>query len=216
MRDATRLPSWLTKPLYNPPETRAVRSVLSKHGLTTVCEEARCPNRAECFSRGTATFMILGDRCTRDCAFCGVSHAFPSPPDPCEPERVADAAAELGLGHVVVTSVTRDDLPDGGADHFAMTVGALRRRLPRSGVEVLVPDFRGNTRDTDTVLRSWPDVFGHNLETVRRLYPEVRPGAEYGGSLDLLGRAATASSRPLVKSSLMLGLGESREEVGDA
>jgi lipoic acid synthetase len=213
LSDTARLPDWLTKPLLNPAETRAVRSTLSAGGLSTVCEEARCPNRSECFSRGTATFMILGDRCTRDCSFCAVSHASPLPVDPEEPERVARAAASLGLSHVVVTSVTRDDLPDGGAGHFARTVRALRETLPASGTEVLVPDFGGSSTDVDTVLASQPRVFGHNVETVERLYPEARTGADYRRSLTILSRAARHTRRPLVKSSLMLGMGETRAEL---
>lgn len=213
MKSASRLPAWLTKPMPRPSETRLVRTVLASHHVHTVCDEARCPNRVDCFSRGTATFMILGDRCTRDCRFCAVSHAVPEPVDAGEPGEVASVAAALGLGYVVVTSVTRDDLPDGGAAQFAAVVTALRTRIPGVGVEVLVPDFRGLPGPVDTVLSSGPTVFGHNLETVERLYPEVRAGADYGRSLGVLSRAARRGGAALVKSSLMLGMGETRAEL---
>ncbi len=213
MKTAARLPGWLTKPLSDPAETRLVRKTLESHRLNTVCDEAKCPNRVDCFSRGTATFMILGDRCTRDCRFCAVSHACPLPPDPAEPDEVAHAAATLGLDFVVVTSVTRDDLPDGGASQFAATVRAVRSSRPGVGVEVLVPDFRGSTEAVDAVLESAPDVFGHNVETVRGLYTVVRPGARYERSLEVLSHAAGSGSDALVKSSLMLGVGETREEL---
>jgi lipoic acid synthetase len=199
--------------MADPAETRLVRETLRSHRLNTVCDEARCPNRVDCFSRGTATFMILGDRCTRDCGFCAVSSAEPARPDPAEPDEVACAAATLGLDFVVVTSVTRDDLEDGGASHFAETVRAVRAARPGAGVEVLVPDFRGSEEAVDAVLESGPDVFGHNLETVGRLYPRVRSGADYERSLRVLSRAATSGSGALVKTALMLGVGETREEL---
>ncbi len=207
-----RLPAWLTKPLGDPASISEVRAVLAAHRLNTVCDEAKCPNRAECFGRGTATFMILGDRCTRNCGFCSVASATPADPDPSEPDSVAAAAADLGLEFVVVTSVTRDDLPDGGASHFARTVGAIRSALPRAGVEVLVPDFGGDRRAVDTVLAAGPDVFGHNVETVARLYPVARAGADYRRSLDVLAHAA-ASGSARVKSAIMLGLGETNTEI---
>lgn len=211
--DGPRLPVWLTKPLSDPAKMRAVRRTLASNRLSTVCDEARCPNRVECFARRTATFMILGDRCTRDCRFCAVSHGLPDPPDSDEPRRIAAAARELGLGFVVLTSVTRDDLADGGGSHFAATVRALRSELPDSGIEVLVPDFRGNGAALDTVLESEPDVLGHNVETVSRLYSSVRCGADYERSLDVISRAAASSHRAHVKSAIMLGLGEERREV---
>jgi len=213
VKTGARLPAWLTKPLPDPEETRLVRETLKSHCVHTVCDEARCPNRVDCFSRGTATFMILGDRCTRDCGFCAVAHDGQLPPDPAEPEEVASAATTLGLDFVVVTSVTRDDLPDGGASSFAATVGALRRAKPGIGVEVLVPDFGGSHEAVGAVLESRPEVFGHNMETVERLYREVRPGADYERSLDVLSCAASRDSDALVKSSLMLGLGETRDEL---
>jgi len=197
----------------DPEETRLVRKTLKSHRVHTVCDEAKCPNRVDCFSRGTATFIILGDRCTRDCGFCAVAHDGQLPPDPAEPEEVASAAATLGLDFVVVTSVTRDDLPDGGASCFAATVRSLRESRPGVGVEVLVPDFGGSREAVDVVLDSRPEVFGHNMETVERLHREVRPGADYERSLKVLSHAASCDSGALVKSSLMLGLGETREEL---
>lgn len=210
-----RLPPWLTKPLSDPTKVRRVKETLSAFHLNTVCDEARCPNRVDCFTRGTATFMILGDQCTRDCRFCAVRHGRPSPPDPSEPGRVADGAAALGLRFIVLTSVTRDDLPDGGASHFVETIRAVREALPGSGVEVLVPDFEGCEQDVGVVLSAAPDVFGHNVETVRRLYPEVRTGADYDRSLDVLRQAVRSGSARRVKSSLMVGLGETRAEIDE-
>ena len=190
-----------------------MRAAIAGHRLNTVCDEAKCPNRVDCFSRGTATFMILGNRCTRDCRFCAVEHGRPLPVDREEPGRVAAAARSLGLGFVVVTSVTRDDLPDGGADLFADTIRAVRRELPEAGVEVLVPDFGGSAAAVDAVLAARPDVFAHNVETVPRLYPSVRSGADYERSLGVLARAAGEGRAAAVKSALMLGLGEERAEV---
>jgi lipoic acid synthetase len=211
-----RLPAWLTRPLSDPAKTRKVRQALTLYRLNTVCDEARCPNRAECFGRGTATFMILGDRCTRDCRFCAVRHGDPEPPDPEEPPRVAAAAKALGLRYVVVTSVTRDDLDDGGAAQFAATVRAIRRVVPDAGVEILIPDFGGNARAVDRVIASHPDVLGHNMETVRRLYPAVRPGADYERSLAVLRRIADSGLVHRAKSALMIGIGETREELFQA
>jgi lipoic acid synthetase len=213
----SRLPAWLTRPLSDPAKTRKVRRALTEHSLNTVCDEARCPNRAECFGRGTATFMILGDACTRSCGFCAVRHGRPAAPDRDEPFRVAAAARALRLRYVVVTSVTRDDLEDGGASQFVATVEALRREVPGAGVELLVPDFAGNGAALDRVIASRPDVLGHNIETVRRLYPDVREGAVYERSLGVLERIAGTTPRgPDAKSALMLGLSESREEVEEA
>lgn len=184
--------------------------MLREGGLNTVCEEARCPNLGECFSRGTATFMLMGDRCTRRCGYCSVSTARPLPLDPREPDRVARAAVGMGLRYVVLTSVDRDDLADGGASHFAATVRALRRALPDAGVEVLTPDYRGG--DLAKVLRSQPQVFNHNIETVPRLFPRLRPQGGYRRSLEVLAEARSSSS-VAVKSGLMVGLGETDEEV---
>lgn len=206
-----RLPDWIRTQCRS--DQHETKQILRKHGISTVCEEARCPNRGECFSRPTATFMILGSNCTRDCGFCSVNSAKPGPPDSDEPERIAGAAAELGLKYVVVTSVTRDDLPDGGAGHFARTISALRERLPSSGIEVLTPDFLGEPVPLMTVLSARPDVFNHNVETVERLYPVVRPQAVFRRSLNVLRQAKAFAPDIYTKSGFMLGLGEEREEV---
>ena len=190
-----------------------MRVLLRESSLHTVCEEARCPNLGECFTRGTATFLLLGDRCTRRCAYCSVSTARPSPPDPEEPERVAAAARRLGLRYVVLTSVDRDDLADGGAAHFAATVHAVRRARPGAGVEVLTPDFRGDRAALRVVLESAPDVFNHNIETVPRLFPRLRPQGRYPLSLDVLAGAKAIRPDRVTKSGLMVGLGETDEEV---
>ncbi len=192
------------------PETR--RSVHAL-GLKTVCEEASCPNLAECWSRRHATFLILGDVCTRACAFCNVKTGLPGAVDATEPARVAEAVATLGLAHAVVTSVDRDDLPDGGAAHFAAVIAAIRARSPDVTVEVLTPDFLKKEGGLERVVAARPDVFNHNLETVPRLYPTIRPGARYFHSLRLLQRAKEIDPATITKSGLMLGLGESREEV---
>ncbi|GAB4390081.1 MAG: lipoyl synthase [Thermodesulfovibrionales bacterium] len=207
-----RLPDWI-KVRHAPSGLHGLKSVLREHGLSTVCEEARCPNKPMCFSKPTATFMILGSRCTRNCGFCSVVSASPEAPDPDEPRRVALAAEKMGLKYVVITSVTRDDLPDGGAGHFARTVMAVRERLPRARVEVLTPDFQGDEEALGAVLSAGPDVFNHNVETVPSLYPAVRPQADYGRSLRVLRRAKDLAGGVSTKSGLMLGLGESVEEV---
>lgn len=208
-----RLPEWIRKP-ERQGALHGTKSVLRRHGLATVCEEARCPNKSECFSKPTATFMILGDECTRACAFCSVKKSAPRPPDAGEPRRVAEAAKEMGLKFVVVTSPTRDDLPDGGASHFAETVRELRSALPKAGIEVLTPDFRGDLNALKTVVDSRPDVFNHNVETVPSLYPKVRPQADYKRSLMILAEArASASEGTRIKSGLMLGFGETMDEV---
>ena len=212
-------PAWLRVRLPDPAGFRATAGLLDELDLRTVCDGARCPNRGECFASGTAAFLILGDACTRTCGFCAVGRSAgePSPPDGDEPRRLAAAAGRRGLSHVVVTSVTRDDLPDGGAAHFAATVEALRAALPEASVELLVPDFRDRPAALGTVLAARPDVLNHNLETVPRLYGEVRPGASYERSLELLRAAARskgAGGPALVKSGRMLGLGETADEVG--
>ncbi|MEA3366686.1 MAG: lipoyl synthase [Planctomycetota bacterium] len=210
-------PPWLRKRVPSGGQAGRVRALLAELGLETVCGSAHCPNLPECFARGTATFMILGRACTRSCRFCAVPTGPSGPPRQDEPEAVAEAAARMGLGHVVVTSVTRDDLPDGGSAHFARTIRALRRRLPTAAVEVLVPDFQGRADDIRTVCDAGPDVFNHNVETVPRLYPAVRPEADYRRSLDVLAaarRLADGRDRPRqTKSGLMVGLGETPEEV---
>ncbi len=216
MSEKRRLPDWLAKPIADPAKTKRVRDMLAETGLNTVCNEARCPNRVDCFSRGTATFLILGDSCTRDCGFCAVAHGGALAPDPDEPRRVAEAVKSLGLSFIVITSVTRDDLPDGGAEHFAATIRAIRELCPETGVEVLVPDFGGDLAAVDTVLAARPDVFGHNLETVRRLHKTARAGADYERSLAVLSHAAASPDGPLVKSAVMVGLGEMRLELDGA
>jgi lipoyl synthase len=183
-------------------------------GLHTVCEEARCPNIGDCWNRGTATFMILGDVCTRACGFCAVKTGLPAgPPDPDEPRRVADAVARMGLRHAVITSVNRDDQRDGGAKSFAACIHEIRERLPECAVEVLIPDFKGNWDALDVVIGARPDILNHNTETVPRLYRHVRPGARFERSLELLRRSKDAGL--LTKSGIMVGLGEAQEEVDD-
>jgi lipoic acid synthetase len=190
-----------------------MRVLLREKSLHTVCEEARCPNVGECFARGIATFMLLGDRCTRRCAYCSVSTARPLPPDPGEPERVAEAARRMGLRYVVLTSVDRDDLPDGGAAQFAATVRAVRRASAGAGVEVLTPDFKGDRGALRTVLEAEPEVFNHNIETVPRLFPRMRRQGCYRLSLDVLAAAKAMRPAQVTKSGLMVGLGETDEEV---
>ncbi len=207
-----RFPEWMKKRVPASGTIEEVRDLLKELSLPTVCQSARCPNQCECFAAGTATFMILGDRCTRDCRFCAVPHGPSGPPDPTEPERLAEAAARLKLRHVVVTSVTRDDLPDGGASHFRETIHALRRRLDCT-VEVLTPDFRGDADAIACVARARPDVFNHNLETIARLYPIARPDAHYDRSLQLLAEVKRIEPEATTKSGLMVGLGETMEET---
>ena len=206
-------PAWLHKRASHSPRVQELRQLLAGQELRTVCQDARCPNMGECFTAGTATFMILGDKCTRGCAFCAVPAGTPGPPDPEEPLRVARVAANLNLNHVVVTSVTRDDLPDGGAGHFAATVKAIRKALPGSTIEILTPDFRGSLEAIDQAADSGPDVYNHNLETVPRLYPRVRPGADYRRSLGLLARVKEKHPGMNTKSGLMVGLGEEPDEI---
>ena len=207
-------PEWLRRKLPDPEPLNRMRNLLERHGLNTVCQRALCPNQGECFGQGTATFLILGKTCTRNCAFCAIpTEARPPAPDPDEPRRIAGAAAELGLKHVVITSVTRDDLEDGGASHFARTVGALKESHPEIVVEVLIPDFQGSEAALKKVMDSRPDILNHNLETVPRLYPKVRPQAGYSRSLEFLKRAKVISPGGITKSGLMLGLGEEKEEI---
>lgn len=213
-----RRPDWLKIRLHTGETYRDLRSMVGELRLNTVCVEARCPNIFECWNAGTATFMILGDTCTRTCGFCNVHSGRPSPGvDAGEPARVADAVARLRLRHAVITSVDRDDLPDGGASHFRDVLEAIRARQPGCAVEVLTPDFKGKAGALDAVLAGRPEVFAHNVETVPRLYKTARRGSSYRGSLDLLARAASRRDRDLpgmrVKSSIMVGLGERDEEV---
>ncbi|HUV45983.1 MAG TPA: lipoyl synthase [Dehalococcoidia bacterium] len=211
MSSYARRPEWLKlKPLDSTILTK-MRKLTRGLKLHTICESARCPNRTECFAQGTATFMILGDICTRNCTFCAVKHGKPEAPDPEEPEHILSAVKKLGLRYVVITSVTRDDLPDGGASQFAQIIKALRAYDSNILVEVLVPDFRGSLPAWQIVIDASPDVLNHNVETVPRLYLEVRPGANYQRSLELLRRAKLNGL--LTKSGLMLGLGERENEV---
>lgn len=212
-----RLPEWLRVRLPESDSYGRTRALLAELQLHTVCESARCPNHWECWSRGTATFMIAGDRCTRACGFCAVTTAKPLPLDPDEPARVAEAAHRMKLRHVVITAVARDDLPDGGAEHFRRTIEAVRARLPGAVIEVLVPDFNDRDAAIDTVLAARPHIFNHNLETVRRLTPQVRSRATYDRSLSVLRKAkARGGPRLYTKSGLMLGLGETEAELLEA
>ena len=213
-RERTRLPPWLKRPLPAGNENFFTQHLLRELRLETVCENARCPNRPECYSRRTATFMILGNVCTRPCGFCSVPRGVPEPLEADEPQRVAEAALRLGLKHCVITSVTRDDLPDGGADHFYQCVLAVRERTG-AVVEVLTPDFLGDEAAIDRVLAAEPEVFNHNIETVPRFYKKVRGRAAYQRSLDLLAHVKIRKPRIVTKSGLMLGLGETHEELLD-
>jgi lipoic acid synthetase len=211
-------PPWLRIRLHTGPGYQEVRGLTRGLRLNTVCEEARCPNIYECWRDRTATFMILGDVCTRRCAFCAVASGRPRGVDPREPEHLAEAVARLGLDHVVVTSVDRDDLPDGGAGHFAAVIRTVRERRPKCGVEVLTPDFRGVPDAAATILSAGPVVFSHNVETVPRLYRTARSGSRFERSLALLREAVACrggASRPLVKTGLMVGLGETSDEILD-
>jgi lipoic acid synthetase len=217
----TERPEWLKVRLNTTGEYEDVRAMMRRLSLVTVCEEARCPNIHECWARErTATFMLMGDVCTRTCGFCAVAQGRPGALDPDEPDRVAEAVAELGLSHAVVTSVNRDDLSDGGAAHFAATIRAIRRRVPGCSVEVLIPDFCGNWDALDVVLREVPEILNHNLESVARLYRRVRPQARYERSLELLARAdrhrREAGTPMKTKSGVMVGLGETLEELSGA
>ena len=206
-------PKWLRRPLSQGGGFAATLHTVADLGLHTVCQEAVCPNRAECYGRGTATFLLLGPHCTRNCGFCAVDHQSPRPVDPEEPERVARAVARLGLEFCVLTMVTRDDLPDGGAAHVAQTMAAIGRRCPGMGVEVLASDLGGDERALATLLAAGPLVFNHNLETVPRLYGQVRPQADYRRSLRVLQAAKETAPQVVTKSGLMLGLGETLDEV---
>lgn len=208
-----RKPDWLKIRLSTSPAYEEVKGLIRAQGLHTVCQEAQCPNTAHCFERRTATFLLLGDTCTRGCRFCAVKTGRPSLPDPEEPERVAEAAKILGLKHVVLTSVTRDDLPDGGAGHFAETTRRIRSRVKPIAIEVLIPDFKGSREALRVVVDSRPEVINHNVETVPRLYPEVRPQARYERSLDVLRWVKEESPMTTSKSGLMVGLGETPGEV---
>jgi len=208
-----RKPPWLKVRFPAGPNYVRIDRYHRERGLHSVCRSAACPNQGECWSRGTATFMILGDRCTRDCAFCNVRNDTPAPVDPQEARRVAEAVAELRLSHAVVTSVTRDDLPDGGASQFALLVREIRCASSGCRVELLIPDLQGDRRALATILEAGPDILGHNLETVPRLYEKIRRGASYRRSLELLQAAGELAPTIPTKSGLMLGMEERREEV---
>ncbi len=209
-------PKWLRRSLPTGPEYEEIRQLLKTRELTTVCQEAQCPNQFECYSKGTATFMILGDRCTRNCGFCAVAHKPRGMPDPKEPGRVAEAVVLLKLRYAVITSVTRDDIADGGASLFAETIRAVRALSPTTLVEVLIPDLTGEWDSLQTILDASPDVLNHNIETVEKLYPGVRPQAIYRRSLELLRQVRRRNPEMVTKTGIMLGLGEEEEELRQA
>ena len=209
-----RKPAWIRAKAPTHPKVQELKGLLREHRLYTVCEEASCPNLGECFAHGTATFMILGDLCTRRCPFCDVAHGRPAPIDETEPANLAQAVQLMGLSYVVITSVDRDDLRDGGAGHFAACVEAVRQKSPATRIEILTPDFRGRMETAlDRLSTALPDVFNHNLETVPRLYKKARPGADYAWSLDLIRQFKLRHPDIPAKSGIMLGLGEELEEV---
>ncbi len=203
-----RLPEHLKRPIIDTDKTRNVRRILKQNCLNTVCENARCPNKNECYSNNTATFLIMGNVCTRNCRYCNIGQAHPQPLDPNEPKNIAKAVQDLGLNYAVITSVTRDDLPDGGAQHFAQTIYEIRKLTPGVKIEILTPDFKGDKAALDVVIAANPDVFNHNIETVRELFPTVRPQASYDESLAVL-----KYTKLTTKSGLMVGLGETFEQI---
>ena len=213
VRGEPSLPPWIREKKIRLADLHEMKARMRRGGLSTVCEEARCPNRTECFQRRTATFLIAGDVCTRACGFCHIRSGRPAPLDPREPEEIVRAAREMGLAHVVVTSVDRDDLPDGGSAHWAAVIRALKKCDPGRTVEALTPDFQGSAEQIDRVADARPDVYNHNVETVPRLYPTVRAKSDFGRSVDLLARVKRRHPEITTKSGLMLGLGESDPEV---
>ena len=206
-----RLPDYLKRGLINTEKTKTVRRILKEKCLNTVCEEARCPNKAECYSKDTATFMIMGDACTRNCRFCNINSGHPKPLDPNEPKHVAQAVEELGLNYAVITTVTRDDLEDGGAEHFAQTISEIKNLSPKTKVEVLISDLKGDLNALDMILEAKPDVLNHNMETVSNLYKTVRPQAIYQRSLEILKHSKSKDA--FTKSGIMVGLGETKEDL---
>ena len=206
-------PDWIRVRAPGSPQFNATDAIVKQHGLVTVCQEAGCPNIGECWSKRHATFMIMGDTCTRACAFCNVKTGMPRALNPSEPARIADAVGKLGLAHVVITSVDRDDLADGGAGHFAQVIGAIRARSPRTTIEILTPDFLRKPGALEVVVAAKPDVFNHNLETVPSKYLSVRPGARYFHSIRLLQRVKELDPTIFTKSGIMVGLGEERHEI---
>jgi len=211
-----RLPEWVKRSVLNTTENRETRLILKEQKLNTICESGRCPNKGECWAKGTATFMLMGSLCTRTCRFCAVNKGMPAPLEEDEPERIATAAAKMGLKHVVLTSVNRDDLPDQGANHFARTITAIKAAIPGVAVEVLTPDFQGRRDALEIVLAAYPVVYNHNVETVPRLYKRVRPGSKYDRSLKVLAMAKEITKDVPTKSGLMLGVGETFDEVREA
>ena len=207
-----RLPDYLKRGIIDTEKTKTVRHILKSNCLNTVCEAARCPNKSECYAKNTATFLIMGNNCTRNCRFCNISCAKPEPLNELEPKKVADAVQKLGLSYVVITSVTRDDLFDGGAQHFANVIKEVRELSPEAKIEVLTPDFQGRKESIDIVINAAPDVFNHNIETVPSLYKKARPQANYQRSLDFLDYIKQ-NSNILTKTGLMVGLGETKEEL---
>ncbi|MDX2306673.1 MAG: lipoyl synthase [Hyphomicrobium sp.] len=213
VENAPQKPAWIRVRARDLPGREETRAIVRRHGLATVCEEAACPNLAECWTERHATFLVMGDICTRGCGFCNVRTGVPAPLDPSEPQRVAAAVRDLGLRHTVITSVDRDDLDDGGAQHLAAVVSAVRRDNPTTTIEVLTPDFLRKPGALDIVVASRPDVFNHNIETVPRFYPSIRPGARYFHSLRVLQQVKELDPTIFTKSGLMLGFGETRDEI---
>ena len=207
-----RLPDYLKRPIIDTDKTRTVRRILKTKCLNTVCENARCPNKNECYTKNTATFLIMGNNCTRNCRYCNITCARPEPLDLNEPFHVAEALKDLGLKYAVITSVTRDDLPDGGAEHFANCIYEIRKISPDIKIEILTPDFRGNKNSLDTIIKARPDVFNHNIETVRKIFKTARPQGDYDCSLDVL-KYVKDNSGIITKSGLMIGLGETFEDI---
>lgn len=208
----TRLPNYLKRPIIDTDKTRTVRKILKTKCLNTVCENARCPNKNECYTKNTATFLIMGNNCTRNCRYCNITCNRPEPLDLTEPRHVAEAVKDLGLKYAVITSVTRDDLPDGGAEHFANCIYEIRKLSPDIKIEILTPDFRGNKNSLDTIIKAHPNVFNHNIETVRKVFKSARPQGNYDCSLEVL-KYVKDNSDILTKSGLMIGLGETFEDI---
>ncbi len=207
-----RLPEYLKRPIIDTDKTRTVRKILKTKCLNTVCENARCPNKNECYTKNTATFLIMGNNCTRNCRYCNISCAKPEPLDLNEPKHVAEAVKDLGLKYSVITSVTRDDLPDGGAKHFADCIYEIRKISPEVKIEILTPDFKGNKNSLDTIIKSHPDVFNHNIEAVKEIFKTARPQGDYNCSLEVL-KYVKETSNIFTKSGLMIGLGETFEQI---
>ncbi len=207
-----RLPDYLKRPIIDTDKTRTVRRILKSKCLNTVCENARCPNKNECYTKNTATFLIMGNNCTRNCRYCNITCSKPEKLDKNEPLHIAQAVKDLGLKYAVITSVTRDDLPDGGAEHFANCIYEIRKISPDIKIEILTPDFRGNKNSLDTIIKAHPDVFNHNIETVRKIFKTARPQGNYDCSLDVL-KYVKDNSNIITKSGLMIGLGETFEDI---